>query len=60
MENLKTYLRENHLLLIIILILFFLGYQKKQILYESERCQCEYEIEDIQRDVDDIKNRLGI
>lgn len=60
MEKVKSYVITNHLKLIIILLLLFITVQQFNILDEAESCQCWSQIDDIQDDVNDIKDRLGI
>lgn len=60
MEKTITYLKSKPLETLIALLLLVVIYQQYQIKEEAERCQCSYEIDDIQDDIDDIKDRLSI
>ncbi|RYC71661.1 hypothetical protein [Spirosoma sordidisoli] len=60
MEKAKNSVVVNHLKLIIIALLLFLAFQQAQILDEADSCQCWSQIDEIQDDINEIKDRLGI
>jgi len=56
----KNYIRVNHLKLIIIIMLVFLAFQQIRILKAAKDCQCWYMLDEIQNDLNAIKDRLNI
>ena len=60
MDKFLNYIKENHLKLIIILILLFMVNQQFKILDNTGYCQCSNQLDDIGRSITEIKNKLGI
>jgi predicted negative regulator of RcsB-dependent stress response len=61
MNDMKNYIKKNHLKLLIILILIFIVFQQFSILSNTQEYQSSsWDLWVIQSDLSEIKDRLGI